>query len=68
MSAVVPAFDEMGVETEVPYNAEVSVVVPASDEMCVETEVPDTVPASDELGVDSVDAFILDKGTSQEWQ
>ena len=40
MSVVVPASDEMGVETEVPYDAEVSAVVPASDEMGVETEVP----------------------------
>ena len=30
----------MGVETEVPYDAEVSAVVPAFDEMGVETEVP----------------------------
>ena len=64
------ASDEMGVETEVSYNAVVSEAVTVSDEISVETEVPNEVPAPDELGVEaqsgeSFDAFITEEGTSQ---
>ncbi|KAL5500029.1 hypothetical protein EMCRGX_G006272 [Ephydatia muelleri] len=70
VSEVVPASDEMGVETEVSYNAVVSEAVTVSDEFSVETEVPNEVPAPDELGVEaqsgeSFDAFITEEGTSQ---
>ena len=70
VSEVVPASDEMGVETEVSYNAVVSEAVTVSDEISVETEVPNEVPAPDELGVEaqsgeSFDAFITEEGTSQ---
>ena len=68
VSEVVPASDEMGVDTEVFYNAVVSEAVTVSDEISVETEVPNEVPAPDELGVEaheSFDAFITEEGTSQ---